>query len=629
MECSTCVKKNRGGWRVFISALLTAPLLIEMATGHWLPLRVAALLATLVQFGVGWRFYTSRSLNMDLLIALGSSTAYLYSLIVFLWHLPYPTYFEVSAAIITLVLFGQYLQSKSEASASAAIEKLLELQPRTARVERAGKWVELPIVEISPGDRFQVRPGETIPVDGEVVGGASSVNEALVTGESRPVVKQIDSSVFAGTQNGSGILLAKATGVGSETVLAAIIRLVEKAQSSRAPAQEFVDRLSSYFIPAVVGAALLTWLLWWLVGGGFGVGLLHATAVLIVACPCALGLATPIVMVVASGRGSQAGILIRDRTALEAASHLDALLFDKTGTLTEGASAVVEWVGDRSAIDPLYSLEELSNHPIARATTAYLAQRGAQRRPIERFEEVAGRGVVGEFERERYWVGSIGYAEERGLSFDESLLRQWELAGRTVSLIWSERGFLAAFAIADPIRPTSKRAVEELRKLAIRPIMVTGDRRETAEAVAAEVGILEVVAELLPEGKVRAVEELRESGQRVGMVGDGINDAPALAAADVGFAFGAGSGVAIESAGITLMRNDPVSAVDAVRLARLTLRKMKQNLFFALIYNVLGIPLAAVGLLNPIVAAIAMSASSLSVVGNALLLRRWRGSEGG
>jgi len=619
---------RKEGWTLLVSVLLTVPLMLHMWVSY--PLWIAACLATLVQFGIGWRFYVgayhslkSGYANMDVLIALGTSAAYFLSLFVFLLALPRQTYFEASAAIITLILLGSWLEMRSKGRASAAIEQLLALQPSTARVDREGQWVEVAIKEIEPGDRFQIRPGETIAVDGEVIGGGSRVVEAMLTGESAPLLKQPGDGLFAGTQNGSGVLVARATGVGSETALASIVRMVQEAQSSKAPVQRLADRISSYFVPIVVVIALVTWALWWLVGGDLESAIIHAASVLIIACPCALGLATPTVMVVATGRGAGEGILVKDAAALQRASRIGALIFDKTGTITKGEPEVVEWKGELDDMPPVYSLELSSEHPIAEAVCAYLAERGIPSRPITDFEAVAGRGVRATYEGKSVWIGSIGYALEEGVSFDEAKVRQWEEEAKTVSLAWNEERLLAAFAVADPVRESSGRAVAHLERLGVRALLVTGDRVATAEAVAKQVGIEEVVAEALPKGKVEAVEQLQEKGVVVGMVGDGINDAPALASADVGFAIGAGSGVAIESADITLMGDDPMGAVNGIRLARATMRKMRQNLFFAFFYNAAAIPLAAFGLLGPIVAGAAMAASSLSVVGNALLLKRW------
>lgn len=637
------VSKERSSGRrelllFLISAGLTLPLWVQMGvdlfgSDGFLPLWLQASFATLVQFGMGWRFYVGSFwalragfANMDLLIALGTSAAYLFSLAVWLAHLPYPIYFDASATIITLILLGKFLETRSKRRASQAIQELLHLQPRMARVKRDGEWVEIPIREIEIGDLFQVRPGEAVAIDGEVVEGVSSVDEAMLTGESLPVKKEAGASVYAGTQNGKGSFVARATKIGEETALAGIVRLVSEAQGSKAPVQELADRVSSIFVPVVVALALATFAIWFWGVHNLEGAILSGVAVLIVACPCALGLATPTVIMVATGRGAKEGILIRDAAALQRARGLNLMVLDKTGTITEGRPEVTDHAvgkgaeGDLSSI--ALSLEERSEHPLGEAVVSWA--RGAKRVPVEEFEAVPGRGVSGFVEGKRYWIGSVRFATEREVSFDRACVDRWEEQGGTVVLVWGEEGWLGGMAISDPVRERAQEAVKRLKELGIRPVMVTGDRHETALAIAERVGIESVVAEVLPEQKVNAVEKYRGEGRQVGMVGDGINDAPALAAADVGFAIGAGASVAIEAADITLMHSDPMGVVDAIELARATFRKVKQNLFFAFIYNILAIPLAAFGLISPIIAGAAMALSSVSVVSNALFLKRWK-----
>jgi P-type Cu+ transporter len=623
-HCSTCVKKSDivRLWGAIICGL---PLVGQMFLPIHLPLWLQAVLATLVQFGAGWGFLIgafrsvrSGRADMDLLIFLGTSVAYFDGLVIWLSKSDQPIYFETSAIIITFVLFGQFLETRSRGRASAAIEELLRLQPQTARVRREGQWVEVAVHALQVGDLFQIRPGESVAVDGEVVEGGSSINEAMLTGESMPVEKAVGAQIYTGTQNGKGTLVARATAVGEQSSLARIVRLVHKAQMSRAPVQRLADRVSSIFVPIVLLIALATFLIWFFVFGNLELGIVNATAVLIIACPCALGLATPTVIVVATSVAAKQGILVRDAAALQRARRLDLLLFDKTGTITQGRPEVTDfWEGQESISSIARSLEEKSEHPLGEAIARWAAERGGELLHVEQFEAVAGRGVRGEIGGKKYWLGSASYAAEAGISHD------W-VSDQTVALLWDSERCIGAMAISDPVRANAVQAIEGVKRLGIEPVLVTGDRRRTALSVAAQVGIEEVRAELLPEQKVEVIGGFQRDGQQVGMVGDGINDAPALAAADVGFAIGAGAGAAVEAADITLMRSDPRSAVVAIQLAQATHRKIKQNLLFAFIYNSLSVPLAAIGLISPIIAGAAMALSSLSVVSNALLLKRWK-----
>jgi Cu+-exporting ATPase len=632
-----------GALRQFwIAAVLTLPLvapMVPMLAGEhhelvprWLQLA----LATPVQFWIGGRFYVGafRSLrgggaNMDVLVALGTSMAYAFSAVVTVFALDEHVYFEASAAIITLVLLGKLLEARARARTSAAIEALIRLQPRTARVERGGELVEVDVGTIAVGEVFVVRPGENLPVDGEVLEGASSVDEAMLTGESMPVDKQAGAEVFAGTLNQDGRLRCRATGVGAETQLAAIVRLVEAAQGSKAPIQRLADRIAGVFVPVVVGIAALTFGLTWALGFGFTAALVHAVAVLVIACPCALGLATPTAIMVGTGRGAQVGVLVKNAVALERAERIDVLIVDKTGTLTEGRPVVAEIRGfggveEREALALAASLEQGSEHPLARAILDRAREEGVELGQLGTFEAVAGGGVVGEVDGVELLLGSPAFVAERGVEFDAEAVSALTGEGRTVVLLVRDGRVRGGFALADRLRDTSKEAVRRLQALGIEVVMMTGDNRARAAAVAGQVGIERFVAGVRPGHKAEEVERLRAEGRFVGMVGDGINDAPALAAAEVGFAIGAGSDVALETADVALMRNDLRSVADAISLSRATLRKIRQNLFFAFIYNVLGIPVAAVGLLNPVFAGAAMAMSSVSVVGNSLLLRRWK-----
>ncbi|MDP2398316.1 MAG: heavy metal translocating P-type ATPase [Burkholderiales bacterium] len=624
-----------------ISAVLTLPflaLMLYMLTGQhhasWFPPYAQLLLATPVQFWIGSRFYIgayhalrSGGANMDVLIALGTSVAYFYSAAVALLGLDGHLYFEASVSIITLVFLGKLLESRARARASSAIEELIRLQPQTARVERDGSIAEIPVSEIRVGDVFVVRPGEAIAVDGKVIDGGSSVDEAMLTGESLPVAKTAGSPVYAATLNVQGLLRCTATGVGADTALAGIIRLVEEAQGSKAPIQRLADVISGIFVPVVVALALLTFAGWWWHSGNWADALIPAVAVLVIACPCALGLATPTAIMVGSGAGARTGVLIKNAEALERAGHIDTLVVDKTGTLTLGKPSVTDVAAsaDETALLRIAATLELgSEHPLARAVLEYAQARQIATVPMQGFEAVAGKGVRATVNGKPALLGSPQFLAGYGLVLDEAAVARLQDQGKTVIGVAHDSVVLGMIAIADPLRPTSRAAVAALQALGIEVIMLTGDNRRTAAHIAREAGITRFEAELLPQDKAQRVNTLTQQGRRIGMIGDGVNDAPALAAAQVSFAIGAGSDVAIHAADVTLMRSDLMSAVDAVSLSRATFRKIKQNLFFAFIYNVLGIPLAAAGLLNPIIAGAAMAMSSVSVVGNSLLLKRWK-----
>ena len=644
--------------RFWISAALTLPLVAQMAfmfgsngsaAAHddVLPRWLQLLLATPVQFWIGWRFYVGGfnairggAGNMDVLVALGTTMAWAYSLVVTLADLHHHhVYYEASATVITLVLLGKILEARAKAKTSAAIEALAKLQPQTARIERDGKLVDVAVATLIPGDVFVVRSGEAMPVDGEVVDGTSSANEAMLTGESLPVTKVAGDKVFAATINGDGLLRCRATGVGSHTLLAGIIRLVEEAQGSKAPVQRLADQVSAIFVPVVVAIALLTFIAWWALAGDFTQALVNAVAVLVIACPCALGLATPTAIMVGTGQGARAGVLIRNAQALELAEKLKVLVVDKTGTLTEGRPVVTDLVkvgaGDAPQEVPLgdtavllqlaASLEQGSTHPLAAAIVARAKADGLALASPQNVVTTAGRGLQGEVEGRRMQLGSVTWMKEQGWSVPEA--EALALAGRSVVAVVADDVPLGFIGIADPLRATSRAAVARLNRLGIEVVMLTGDNAGTARAVAQEAGITHFEAEVLPGDKAAAVNKLKANGRLVGMAGDGINDAPALAAADVSFAMAAGSDVAMQAADVTLMRDDLGGVADAISLSRATLSKIRQNLFFAFIYNVLGIPLAALGMLNPVIAGAAMAASSVSVVSNSLLLRRWQANK--
>ncbi|MDP2824087.1 MAG: heavy metal translocating P-type ATPase [Sulfuritalea sp.] len=628
--------------RFWISAALTLPLVAQMvfmfgAGTHddVLPRWLQLLLATPVQFWIGWRFYVGGfnavrggAGNMDVLVALGTSMAWAYSFVVTLWDLHHQhVYFEASATVITLVLLGKILEARAKAKTSAAIEALAKLQPQTARIERDGKLVDVPVATMIPGDVFVVRAGEALPVDGEVIEGASAANESMLTGESLPVTKAAGDRVFAATINGDGLLRCRATGVGSHTLLAGIIRLVEEAQGSKAPVQRLVDKVAAIFVPVVTVIALLTFIAWWALAGDFTQALVNAVAVLVIACPCALGLATPTAIMVGTGQGAKAGVLIRNAVALELAEKLKVLVVDKTGTLTEGRPEVTDVVkvgaGDTAVLLQLAaSLEQGSTHPLAAAIVAQAKADGLALSAPQNVVTTAGRGLQGEVDGRRVQLGSVAWLKEQGRSAPQA--DELAQAGRSVVAVVADETLLGFIGIADPLRASSHAAVARLNRLGIEVVMLTGDNAGTARAVAHQAGIAHFEAEVLPGDKAAAVQKLKRDGVLVGMAGDGINDAPALAAADVSFAMAAGSDVAMQAADVTLMRDDLSGVADAISLSRATLAKIRQNLFFAFIYNVLGIPLAALGMLNPVIAGAAMAMSSVSVVSNSLLLRNWK-----
>ncbi len=603
-----------------VSAILTLPLLLQMVImfaggyGEILPRWLQLLLATPVQFWIGKRFYVGAwhslrggGANMDVLVALGTSMAYLFSAVVTLLGLDQHVYFEASAAIITLVLLGKLMEARAKAKTSAAIEELMKLQPKTARVERDGAIVEINASDVRVGDIFIVRPGENLPVDGIVVEGASSVNEAMLTGESLPVGKQPGENVYAATTNQQGMLKCRATSVGAHTQLAAIIRLVEEAQGSKAPIQRMADTISGIFVPVVMTISVVTLAGTWWLTGGFVPALVDAVAVLVIACPCALGLATPTAIIVGVGRGAQIGVLVKNAAALEHAGKIEILIVDKTGTLTEGKPVLtdviaVAGVSQCDLIQVAATLEQGSEHPLAKAVMEYAANTGVRPHAVSGFTAVAGSGIIACIDRVEHTLGSPRFLVERGAVVDEALIGGLQEEGKTVvgisALMGNSPQTIGYLAIADRLRPTSRQAVRQIQEMGIEVVMLTGDHPATAAAVARQAGIPVYYAEVLPQDKAAQVKAAKAAGKIVGMVGDGINDAPALAMADVSFAIGAGSDVAIEAADIALMRNDLMSVGAAISLSRATLRKIRQNLFFAFIYNVLGIPLAAMGLLQ-------------------------------
>ncbi len=633
----------------WISAILTLPLVLQMGamftTGDMevLPRWLQWLLATPVQFWIGKRFYIggwnalrSGGANMDVLVALGTSMAYLFSAVVTLFALDQHIYFEASAAIITLVLLGKLMEARAKGKTSEAIEALIKLQPKTARIERDGEIIEVDASSLKVDDIIIVRPGENLPVDGIVIEGNSSVNESMLTGESLPVNKQAGTKVFAATLNQQGLLKCRATSVGAHTQLAAIIHLVEEAQGSKAPIQRMADTISGIFVPIVVAISVLTFGITWWLSGDFVPALIHAVAVLVIACPCALGLATPTAIMVGTGRGAQVGVLVKNAAALEHAEKIQTIIVDKTGTLTEGQPQVTDIVPVGSVTAPdlmkiAATLEQGSEHPLAKAVLNNAKKLNLQPQQVSNFTAITGGGLTASIGTHNYLLGSPKFLMDRDAIIDETKIKTLQSEGKTVIGIAETSNnttmILGYLAIADQLRETSVQAVKRLQTMGIEVMMLTGDNAITAQAIAKRTGITNFQAEVLPQDKANEVMKMKNSGKFTGMIGDGINDAPALAAANVSFAIGAGSDVAIETADVTLIRNDLMSVADAISLSRATLKKIRQNLFFAFVYNSLGIPLAAIGMLNPVIAGAAMAMSSVSVVTNSLLLKRWQAND--
>ncbi len=621
-----------------LAAVLSGPLLLLAMLGPdatWSRL-AQGLLATPVLFVFGAQFHRmalkqARSLgaNMDTLVSLGTLAAYGYSV----WALfgDEPVFFDTAGVIITLILLGRFFEARAKGRASTAITKLLELGAKQARLRRDGVEITIPVEEVRPGDLMVVRPGEKVPTDGVIVGGHSSLDESMLTGESLPVDKAPGDDVFGATINQQGHLTVRATRVGAETALAQIVKLVEDAQATKAPIQKLADRVAGIFVPSVIAVAAVTFGGWLLAGSTLAEAVRNAVAVLIIACPCALGLATPTAIMVGSGRGAELGVIFKGAQIFERSRGIDVVVFDKTGTLTRGLMDLTDVVAGENENRFLYlagTVEGASGHPIARAVALGVEERGIELGSITDFESVAGLGVRGAVDGLEVVVGKTKFLADRGYLIPASLaeaLERLESAGKTAFLAGWDGEARGALAVADLLRPSATPAVRGLREMGVDVAMITGDNHRTAQAIGRQVGINEVMAEVLPAVKVQEVRRLQDTGRAVAFVGDGINDAPALTQADLGMAVGTGTDIAIEAGDVILMSGDPALAETTMRLARATFRTIKQNLFWAFFYNTAAIPLAALGLLNPMVAAAAMAFSSVSVVSNSLRLRRFSG----
>lgn len=646
------IEKQQG--KFIFSAILSFPLLwamvshFEFTSFIWLPDMfmnpwVQLALATPVQFIVGRQFYIAafkalrnKSANMDVLVALGTSAAYFYSLYLSIMSIGSDThmvelYYETSAVLITLILLGKLFEAKAKGRSSEAIKKLMGLQAKNATVVRNGQEMIVPIEDVLKGDIVYVKPGEKVPVDGEIVEGQSALDESMLTGESIPIDKTIGDTVIGSTINKNGFLKIKATKVGKDTALAQIIKVVEEAQGSKAPIQRLADVISGIFVPIVVGIAIITFLVWFFYvnPGDFADALEKFIAVLVIACPCALGLATPTSIMAGSGRAAEFGILFKGGEHLETTHRLDTIILDKTGTVTNGKPSLTdvilaEDIDENEFLTLVGTAERNSEHPLAEAIVEGIKEKGFELRSPETFEAIPGFGIQAKVNGKELFIGTRRLMAKQNINVQNELskMENLEREGKTAMLVAIDGHFAGIVAVADTIKDTSKEAISRLHSMGLDVVMITGDNTQTAQAIAAQVGIKHVIAEVLPEGKAKEVKKIQQAGKKVAMVGDGINDAPALATADIGMAIGTGTDVAMEAADITLIRGDLTSIADAIFMSKKTITNIKQNLFWALAYNCIGIPIAAVGFLAPWLAGAAMAFSSVSVVLNALRLQR-------
>lgn len=639
--------------RVILAAILSAPLVLPMTLEPFgvrldLPAWVQFMLATPVQFWLGGKFYGTSwkaiknfSGNMDLLVALGTTAAY--GLSVYLWLFGHSShgeghlYFEGAAVIITLVLFGKFLETKAKQQTTAAISALQSLRPEKARIKKGNLEQEIPVSQVQIGDLVIVRPGEKIPIDGVIQEGTSQIDESLITGESLPVDKNVGDQVIGGSVNANGVLLILTTAVGSESTLSRIVRLVENAQAAKAPVEKLVDRVSSIFVPVVLLIALVTILVWGFISGDWETSVINGVAVLVIACPCALGLATPASIMVGTGVAAKAGILIKDAEALEHTHSVTTVAFDKTGTLTEGKPQISKLFAldsdEKKLLSVLASVQSGSEHPLAKAALDRAKSENIQYQPASDVQAIPGRGLHGKSGGDLILVGTEKLMQEKGIDMGSlvGVAKQSEESGETVSFIANEskKVALGLVSFGDKPKLSAKATIDRLHALKVKTIMLTGDNEGAARKVAHILGMDDFRSRVLPEDKAKIIQELKSKGEKVAMIGDGVNDAPALAAADVGIAMGTGTDVAMHTASITLMRGNPLLIPDALEISRKTYNKIRQNLFWAFIYNIVGIPLAAMGLLSPVIAGGAMAFSSVSVITNALLLRSWRPSSQG
>ncbi|ASK61302.1 copper-translocating P-type ATPase [Virgibacillus phasianinus] len=632
--------------KLIISAVLAAPLLLTMLV-HLFNMNLPDIfmnpwfqfaLATPVQFIIGWQFYVGAyknlrngGANMDVLVALGTSAAYFYSLYEALKTIGNPEYmphlyFETSAILITLILFGKYLEARAKTQTTNALSSLLNLQAKEARIIRNGEETMIPVDEVVVGDRLIVKPGEKIPVDGKVLKGKTSVDEAMITGESIPIEKDIDAGLIGSTINKNGSIEMEATKVGKDTALASIVKVVEEAQGTKAPIQRLADVISGYFVPIVVGLAILTFIVWIALvePGQFEPALVAAIAVLVIACPCALGLATPTSIMVGTGRAAENGILFKGGEHLERTHQLDAIVLDKTGTITKGKPEVTDFSGDEEALQLLASGEKGSEHPLAGAIVAYATEKAIDFVEVDEFDAIPGHGIEVKISGKHVLVGNRKLMDDHHIDIgaNEEKLVEFETNGKTAMLIAIDGEYRGIVAVADTIKETAPQAIKELQEQGLEVIMLTGDNERTAQAIAKQVGIDHVIAQVLPEEKADKVKEIQALDKKVAMVGDGVNDAPALVTADIGIAIGTGTEVAIEAADLTILGGELLLIPKAIKISHATIKNIRQNLFWAFGYNTAGIPVAAVGLLAPWVAGAAMALSSVSVVSNSLRLKR-------
>ncbi|NQV00149.1 MAG: copper-translocating P-type ATPase [Parcubacteria group bacterium] len=631
------VKKERNLF--ILSLVLSIPILVLsmiLMDKSLLSRVIQLLLSGIIQFYIGFRFYRgtyyalkNKAANMDTLVALGTSAAFFYSLAT-TFIIEGDVFFETSAFLITFIILGKWLEARAKGKTSDAIKKLLELQAKTARVERNNKEMEIPIEEVKIGDIVIVRPGEKIPVDGKITEGYSSVDESMISGESIPVEKKENDQVIGATLNKTGSFKFKALTIGKDTVLSQIIKIVNEAQSVKAPIQKFADKVSSYFVPTVILIAIITFIVWcFILSSSFVAALLASVAVLVIACPCALGLATPTAIMVGTGMGAENGILIKGGEALEIANKIQAIVLDKTGTITKGKPEVTDIVNlynDETDIFKLVaSIENKSEHPLAEAIVKKSKEENIELSDVQNFEAIAGHGVKGDISNQQILVGTEKLMIKSNIDINQEIKskkNKLEEEGKTVMIIAKDYRITGLIAVADTIKETSKEAIRMLKEIGLKTIMITGDNQRTAKAVASQIGIDEVLSEVLPEDKAKEIKNLQSKNQKVAMVGDGINDAPALAQSDLGIAMGAGTDIAIETGDIVLIKNNLQDVVKAIKLSKYTLNKIKQNMFWALFYNSVGIPIAASGLLQAEFAGLAMALSSVSVVTNSLLLKR-------